>query len=97
MKKLTPAEMAKRKEALYRGLATGEISIRAATREMRKILRMTQVEYAQKVVKVSPRILSEFERGQGNPTLETLTHIAKPFGLEVSFLPPEHWRLKQDG
>jgi len=92
MKKLSPAEMAERKDALYRGVATGELSIREATREMRKILGLTQAEFAKKVVKVSPRILSEFERGLGNPTLETLNSIARPFGMQVSFLPPKDWR-----
>jgi len=92
MKKPSPAEMAERKDALYKGLASGELTIQQATREMRRILGMTQVEYAKKVVKISPRILSELERGVGNPTLETLTNIAKPFGLKVSFLPPENWR-----
>ncbi len=93
MKKLPPAEMAERKDALYRGVATGDLSIRDATREMRKILGMTQAEFAKKVVNISPRILSEFERGLGNPTLDTLNNIAKPFGMQVSFLPPENWRL----
>ena len=81
------------KEELYRGLARGDISIREATRQMRKILGMTQKEYAQKVADISPRILSEFESGSGNPTLATLEKIAVPFGLKITFLPPESWRL----
>jgi len=93
MRKFAPSEMAERKETLYRGLAEGRLSIRDATREMRKILGMTQADYARKVVGVSPRIISEFERGLGNPTLETLTNIAKPFGLQVGFIPPENWRI----
>ena len=81
------------KEELYRGLARGDISIREGTRQMRKILGMTQKEYAQKVADISPRILSEFESGSGNPTLATLEKIAVPFGLKITFLPPESWRL----
>ena len=83
------------KEALYLGLAKGDIDIRKATRQMRKILGMTQKEYAKKVAAISPRILSEFENGTGNPTLATLQKIASPFGLKVTFLPPEAWRLKK--
>ncbi len=60
---------------------------------MRKILGMTQKEYAKKVAAISPRILSEFENGTGNPTLATLLKIASPFGLKVTFLPPEAWRF----
>ena len=86
-------EMTEMKEALYRNLATGEIGIREATRQMRKILGMTQKDYAKKIADISPRILSEFENGTGNPTVATLEKIASPFGLKVSFLPPESWRI----
>jgi transcriptional regulator with XRE-family HTH domain len=93
MKRPSAEEMARMKEDLYRGLAQGDIGIRQATRRMRKILGMTQKEYAQKVADISPRILSEFENGSGNPTLATLQKIAVPFGLQITFLPPESWRL----
>ena len=93
MKRPTPKVMARMKEELYLGLAQGDIGIREATRRMRKILGMNQKEYAQKVANISPRILSEFENGSGNPTLATLEKIASPFGLKVTFLPPESWRM----
>jgi transcriptional regulator with XRE-family HTH domain len=92
MKRPNNQEMAEMKESLYLGLAKGTIGIREATRQMRKILGMTQKDYAKKVADVSPRILSEFENGSGNPTLATLEKIAVPFGLKVTFLPPESWR-----
>lgn len=94
MKRFTPAEMARMKEALYVDLARGDINVREATRRMRKILGMNQKDYARKVAAISPRILSEFENGSGNPTLATLEKIASPFGLEVTFLPPESWRTR---
>ncbi len=93
MKRLTTQEMARMKEELYLDLARGDIGIREATRRMRKILGMNQKEYAQKVAAISPRILAEFEKGSGNPTLATLEKIASPFGLTVTFLPPAAWRL----
>ncbi len=93
MKRHSSGEMARMKEELYLGLAQGDIGIREATRRMRKILGMNQKKYAQKVVRISPRILSEFENGVGNPTLATLEKIALPFGLQVTFLPPESWRM----
>ena len=94
MKRFTPAEMARMKETLYVDLARGSIDVREATRRMRKILGMNQKDYARKVAAISPRILSEFENGSGNPTLATLEKIASPFGLKVTFLPPESWRMR---
>ena len=93
MKRPTPKVMARMKEELYLGLAQGDMGIRQATRRMRQILGMSQKEYAQKVANISPRILSEFENGSGNPTLRTLEKIALPFGLKITFLPPESWRM----
>jgi transcriptional regulator with XRE-family HTH domain len=93
MKRPTSKEMARMKEELYLGLARGDIGIREATRRMRKILGMNQKKYAQQVARISPRILSEFENGVGNPTLATLEKIALPFGLKITFLPPESWRV----
>ena len=97
MKRPNNNEMTEMKETLYRNLATGEIGIREATRQMRKILGLTQKDYAQKIADISPRILSEFENGVGNPTLATLEKIASPFGLKVTFLPPESWRINTSG
>jgi len=96
LKRFSPAEMARMKEALYLDLARGDIDLRAATRRMRKILGMSQKEYARKVAAISPRILSEFESGTGNPTLATLEKIASPFGLKITFLPPKNWRIKAE-
>ncbi len=93
MKRPTSNEMGRMKEELYLGLAQGDIGIRQATRRMRKILGMNQKQYAQKVAGISPRILSEFESGSGNPTLATLEKIALPFGMQVTFLPPMSWRM----
>jgi DNA-binding XRE family transcriptional regulator len=47
---------------------------------------MTQIEYAEKILKIYPRVLMEIERDRGNPTLETLVKIARPFGLKVGFV-----------
>jgi DNA-binding XRE family transcriptional regulator len=68
---------------LYELADRGELDLRDAVRRMRKIAGKTQVEYA-KLVGVSPRILIEFERGLGNPTLRTLERILAPFRLELT-------------
>lgn len=93
MKRPPQAEMTRLKETLYRDLARGEVDIREATRRMRRLLGMNQKDYALKVAGISPRILSEFETGSGNPTLATLEKIGSPFGLKVTFLPPPSWRV----
>lgn len=35
---------------------------------------------------ITPRILIDFEKDAGNPTLATLLKIGYPFGLEVDFV-----------
>lgn len=92
MKRPSPEEIVRMEQALCLGLVRGEIGVREATRRMRRILGMSQKEYARRVVGISPRILSEFENGSGNPTLATLEKIASPFGMTVTFKPPESWR-----
>lgn len=74
------------KEKLFEAISNGSLTISEATRKMRKIVGLTQKEYAEKILKIYPRVLSDIENGKGNPTLETLEKIAKPFGLQVGFL-----------
>lgn len=81
----TPEDIRKEKEALYAEISQGLLTIGQATRRMRKIVGLTQADYARKVLKVYPRVLMEIERDRGNPTLETLEKIARPFGLKVGF------------
>lgn len=51
-------------------------------KERRKTLRVTQPEVA-KLADISVNTLYKIERGQANPTLETLTKIADVLGMEV--------------
>jgi DNA-binding XRE family transcriptional regulator len=79
--------LANRREAtvdLYDALERGELSLRQASRRMRRILGLSQPAYAE-LVGISAQSLMDFERGEGNPTLKTLRAIARPFGLEVCF------------
>jgi len=84
--KRTPEEIRAEKEALYADIAAGSLTLGQATRRMRRIVGMNQKEYAEKVLKIYPRVLMEIERDRGNPTLETLEKIAAPFGLTVGFV-----------
>jgi DNA-binding XRE family transcriptional regulator len=83
----TSEEIRAEKKALYADLDTGLLTLGEAARRMRKIVRMTQKEYAEKILRIYPRVLMAIERDQGNPTLETLNKIGAPFGLQVSFVP----------
>jgi len=51
-------------------------------KERRKTLRVTQPQLAE-LAGVSVNTLYKIERGQTNPTLETLTKIADILGMEV--------------
>jgi len=85
-RKRASEEIRNEKEALYADIEAGSVTLGQATRRMRKIVGMTQTEYAEKVLKIYPRVLMEIERDRGNPTLETLQKIAAPFGLAVGFI-----------
>ena len=75
------------KRELIRAIETNQLSVGEAVRGMRKIAGMSQKDYAQRIVGIATRILAEIELDQGNPTLETLNKIGRPFGYEVGFVP----------
>lgn len=72
------------REKFYEQLTKNELSLADTVKAMRDIVGMTQPEYA-KFVGVAPRIISDLERGVGNPTLVTLKKIGKPFRLEIIY------------
>ena len=51
-------------------------------RTMRLIARKSQPEYA-RLCGVATRVLAEIEAGRGNPRVDTLEKLLKPFGLRV--------------
>lgn len=84
--KKTTLSSREEKEQLFAELADGRLTIGQATKRMRKIVGLTQTEYAEKVLKIYPRVLMDIEKDKGNPTVETLEKIAKPFGLSIGFV-----------
>lgn len=82
--------MRKEKEALYADLEAGRLTLGQATRRMRKIIGLTQTEYAERALKIYPRVLMDIENDRGNPTLDTLNKVARPFGLKVAFVREVH-------
>lgn len=82
------------RQLLYERSARGELGLVEAVKLMRKIADKTQAEYA-KLVGVSPRVLIDFERGVGNPTLRSLERMLRPFAMELTIrrqLAPQHFR-----
>lgn len=71
---------------LFEAMERGEVGLRDAVRRARRIMGLNQTKYAD-LVGVSRRVLIDFERGAGNPTLETLEKLGKPFGFRVAFRP----------
>jgi putative transcriptional regulator len=81
-----PVNTTELKEQLRDDIIAQTISLGEATKRMRKIVGLNQKEYATRIVKISPRILAAIEKGAGNPTVETLNKIGKPFGYQVGFI-----------
>jgi transcriptional regulator with XRE-family HTH domain len=71
------------RQELYERVKRGHLDLADAVRLMRRVADKTQAEYA-RLVGVSPRVLIDFERGVGNPTVRTLRRMLDPFGLELT-------------
>ena len=80
----TKEEIKEMRQQFAKSIERGELGLAEATRQMRHIVGKTIPDYA-KILKISERTLSDIENNAGNPKLETLQKIAKPFGLKISF------------
>lgn len=69
----------------YENIKAGKLNVAGAVREMRRLSRLTQPEFARHRG-ISLGALRQIEAGEGNPTIETLDKIGSIFGLEVSFV-----------
>jgi len=69
----------------FQKFGEGQLSIREATKAMRRISRLTQPEFA-KHRGISLATLRKIETGSGSANVETLNKIADIFGLEVGFV-----------
>jgi DNA-binding XRE family transcriptional regulator len=84
-KPIPPDIAARRREKFYADVSNGSLSISEAVVVMRKISRLTQVEFA-KHRGISVQSLKQIEAGTANPTVETLQKIADIFGLKIGFV-----------
>ena len=64
----------------------GRLKLPDAIVTMRHALGMSQQQFAA-LFRLTRRQLAEIERGEANPTVETLERIGKPFGFRVGFVP----------
>ena len=76
------------KEYLPEELASGTVTLGEGVRRMRLAAGMTQAQYAE-MVGIDLRILAAIEKDKGNPRLDTLQKLGKPYGLTVSFVKPQ--------
>ena len=80
-------DTARLKRELIEAIENDELTLGEAVRRMRKITGMSQSAYAERIIGSSTRILAEIERDEGNPTVETLNKVGRPFGYTVGFVP----------
>ena len=71
------------RDVLRERAARGDLTLVEALRLMRAIAGKSQADYA-RMVGVSPRVLIDFERGVGNPTLRSILLMLRPFGMELT-------------
>ena len=84
VKQLTKLEREALRRSFYEALSETPCQLGETISKMRQILGKTQPEFA-RLVKVAPRIISDLERGVGNPRLDTLNRIGQLFGLGIGF------------
>lgn len=84
MKNLTPAERQRLIEDIKSRGAAGEESLGTSIRRLRlEVTGLDQDSFAA-MCKLTTKTLSLLENGKGNPTLNTLNGILKPFGLVMT-------------
>ena len=84
MKKLTPEQYRKNREALLLELDEGKLTLGQFIRKARKAVGKTQQEYAN-MVKIDPKVLSYLENDKDiNVTLKTIKKLLKPWGVQLT-------------
>ncbi|MGE8061978.1 helix-turn-helix domain-containing protein [Pseudomonas sp. NPDC089547] len=70
-------------DGVREGIANGSLELGAAVRRLRvEVAKMQQTQFA-RMCKISVRTLIQIEQGGGNPTLNSLNAVFKPFGLQM--------------
>lgn len=97
-KPLTKDVIRKRRYEIHRKACDGELMLPEAVREMREAIGFTQEKFAQHFGLTRKQVI-ELESGKGNPTLETLMKVGRPFGFQIGFVRNEEFPdwLRKDG
>lgn len=82
--KKSQEELLELRRTLVRRLTLEQPDPATATRWIRESLGLSQRDFATLVGLSTPQI-ARLERGETNPTLETLLAVGKPYGLRVGF------------
>lgn len=70
-------------ESVLAGIADGSLGMGAAVRKLRvEVAKMQQTQFA-KMCRISVRTLIQIEQGEGNPTLNSLNAVFRPFCLQM--------------
>jgi transcriptional regulator with XRE-family HTH domain len=73
-------------DELKEQLLTGTISIGAAVKRLRTEITGLRQEQFAGMCKISLRTLRQIEQDDGNPTIQTLNQVFKPFGMRVGIV-----------
>lgn len=87
-RKPTKEETSQRRAAVAMKARSGELRFPEAVVEMRHAIGFSQAEFA-KLFKLTTRQIAEIERGEANPTAQTIEKIARAFGLQIGLVPIE--------
>lgn len=93
MKQLDPIERTVLINEICEGLAAGATIGQSIRRLRLEVLGIDQESFA-KLCKMSSRALYEIESDKGNPRLDTLLGVLRPFGLRLNFGPQGPVRLQ---
>jgi DNA-binding XRE family transcriptional regulator len=74
-------------DELKEQLSAGTISIGTAVKRLRNEVTGLRQEQFAGMCKISLRTLRQIEQDEGNPTLQTLNAVFKPFGMRVGIVP----------
>lgn len=86
--KKSPEELQALRRSLVNRLVQEQPPIPVAARWIRESLGLNQGDFAALVGLSKPQI-ARLERGEANPTLDTLLAVGKPFGLTIGFCHPD--------
>jgi DNA-binding XRE family transcriptional regulator len=74
-------------DELKEQLLAGSVTIGAAVKRLRTEVTGLRQEQFAGMCKISLRTLRQIEQDEGNPTIQTLNQVFKPFGMRVGILP----------